>query len=85
MVIEFAKLNKDRQSISIGLKFYPKDLHKKPTEMVVLGQSVWEQYTIEVTIEYTYYDGQKGPRTWNHDVGDWTREAFVDQTTFEVF
>ena len=54
-------------------------------EMVVLGRSVWEQYTLEVTIEYTYYDGQKGPRTWNHDVGDWTREAFVDQTSFEVF
>ena len=54
-------------------------------EMVVLGRSVWEQYTLEVTIEYTYYDGQKGPRTWNHDVGEWTREAFVDQTSFQVF
>ena len=54
-------------------------------EMVVLGQSVWEQYTLEVTIEYNYYGGQKGPRTWNHGVGDWTSEAFVDQTSFEVF
>mgnify|MGYP001179742074 FL=1 len=54
-------------------------------EMVVLGQSVWEEYVIEVTLEYRYYGGEKGPQTWSHNVGEWTREAFVDEAKFEFF
>ena len=54
-------------------------------EMVVLGHSVWEEYVIEVTLEYRYYGGEKGPKTWSHNVGEWTREAFVDEAKFEIF
>ncbi|MBR80045.1 MAG: hypothetical protein CMA88_04605 [Euryarchaeota archaeon] len=54
-------------------------------EMIVLGQSVWEEYVIEVTLEYRYYGGEKGPQTWAHNVGEWTREAFVDEAPFEIF
>mgnify|MGYP003303560777 CR=1 FL=1 len=54
-------------------------------EMVVLGQSVWDSYIIEVTLEYRYYGGEKGPKTWSHEVGDWTNEGFVDEAGFEIF
>ncbi len=54
-------------------------------ELVVLGQSVWENYLIEITLEYVDNDGQRDLYTWTHEVGDWTRESFVDQTPFELF
>mgnify|MGYP001156770986 FL=1 len=54
-------------------------------ELVVLGQSVWEQYFIEITLEYFDYDGQRELHVWTHPVGEWTRESFVDQTPFEIF
>ena len=54
-------------------------------ELIVLGQSVWDQYLIEITLEYRFYGGEKMPRTWTHEVGDWTREAFVNEVPFEVF
>ncbi|MBI88363.1 MAG: hypothetical protein CMB67_04995 [Euryarchaeota archaeon] len=54
-------------------------------ELVVIGESVWEEYEIHLTLEYSYYGGDKAPRTWIHPVGDWTREAFVDHSKFELF
>ena len=54
-------------------------------EMVILGQSVWDSYVIEVTLEYRYYGGEKGPKTWSHEVGNWTNEGFVDEVGFEIF
>ena len=54
-------------------------------EMIVLGESVWEEYEIEITLEYRYYGGEKGPMTWTHDVGYWASDAFVDESDFEVF
>ena len=54
-------------------------------ELVVLGQSVWEDYLIEITLEYVDSGGQRDLYTWTHEVGYWTRESFVDQTPFELF
>lgn len=54
-------------------------------ELIVLGQSVWEDYSIEITLEYIDNDAQRNLHTWTHEVGDWTRESFVDQTPFELF
>ena len=54
-------------------------------ELVVLGQSVWDNYLIEITLEYVDNGGQRDLYTWTHEVGDWTRESFVDQTPFELF
>ena len=54
-------------------------------ELVVLGQSVWDDYLLEITLEYVDNDGQRDLYTWTHEVGDWTRESFVDQTPFELF
>jgi len=53
-------------------------------ELVVLGQSVWEHYTIEITLDYRFYDGKKKV-TWTHEVGDWSREVFVDEAPFDIF
>ena len=54
-------------------------------ELVVLGQSVWEDYFIEIKLDYIDYDGQREAHTWTHPVGQWTRESFVDQTPLEIF
>ncbi len=54
-------------------------------ELIVLGQSVWDDYFIEITLEYIDNDAQRDLYTWTHAVGDWTRESFVDQTPFELF
>ena len=54
-------------------------------ELVVLGESVWEDYLIEITLEYVDNGGQRDLYTWTHEVGYWTRESFVDQTPFELF
>jgi len=54
-------------------------------ELVVLGQSVWEEYLIEITLEYVDNDSNRDLYTWSHEVGEWTRESFVDQTPFELF
>jgi hypothetical protein len=54
-------------------------------ELIVLGQSVWDEYSIEITLEYIDNDSQRDLYTWTHEVGEWTRESFVDQTPFELF
>ena len=53
-------------------------------EMVVLGQSVWEHYTVEISLDYRFYGGRNS-EVWNHDVGEWTREVFVDEAQFKMF
>jgi len=54
-------------------------------ELVVFGQSVWDEYLIEITLEYIDNDSNRDLYTWNHEVGEWTRDSFVDQTPFELF
>ena len=43
---------------------------------MVLGQSVWDNYLIEITLEYVDNGGQRDLYTWTHEVGDWTRGVF---------
>ena len=38
-------------------------------ELVVLGQSVWDDYLIEITLEYVDNGGQRDLYTWTHEVG----------------
>ena len=54
-------------------------------ELIVAGQSVWEQYTIEIILNYQYYGGGDASERWIHEVGDWTREVFVDEAPFRNF
>ncbi len=54
-------------------------------ELIVAGQSVWEKYTIEIILNYQYYGGGDASERWTHEVGDWTREVFVDEAPFRIF
>jgi len=35
-------------------------------ELVITGESIWELYTIEVTLDYDNYDGAVSKQTWDH-------------------
>ena len=50
-------------------------------ELLVNGTSVWENYTIEILLNYEYYGGDRSER-WTHDVGEWTMEMFVDKSPY---
>jgi len=50
-------------------------------ELLVNGTSVWENYTIEILLNYEYYGGDRSER-WTHDVGGWTMEIFVDKSPY---
>ena len=45
-------------------------------ELVAPGASVWENYTIEILLEYTYRSETYSER-WTYNVGDWTMEMFT--------
>ncbi|MBL6884819.1 MAG: hypothetical protein ISR21_03895 [Candidatus Poseidoniaceae archaeon] len=48
-------------------------------EMMVIGHTVWDQYNIKVDLQYTNYNGQTVSETWNHPVGVWSIEQFIDK------
>lgn len=48
-------------------------------EMMVIGHTVWDQYNIKVDLQYTNYNGQTVYETWNHPVGVWSIEQFMDK------
>ena len=51
------------------------------SRLLVNGTSVWENYTIEILLNYEYYGGDRSER-WTHDVGGWTMEMFVDKSPY---
>ena len=53
-------------------------------ELIVVGQSVWENHTVEIILEYKSYGGEVSER-WTHEVGTWSREIFVNEATFSIF
>ncbi len=53
-------------------------------ELIINGVSVWEEYTIEILLEYNYYNG-RGDERWTHDVGNWTMEIFTDRAQIKIF
>ena len=53
-------------------------------ELIVGGASVWENYQIEILLEYSYYNGIVDER-WTHQVGDWTMELFTDRAPITIF
>ena len=36
---------------------------------------MWDNYLIEIALEYVDNGGQRDLYTWTHEVGDWTRES----------
>ncbi|MCS5531699.1 MAG: hypothetical protein NZ780_02695 [Candidatus Poseidoniales archaeon] len=45
-------------------------------ELIAPGASVWENYTIEIILDYTYRGTEYNER-WTYNVGDWTMEIFT--------
>ena len=52
-------------------------------ELVILGESVWENYTIEVSLDYRYYGGESAD-LWTAEVGYWTQEFFTIESSFKL-
>ena len=48
-------------------------------EMIVLGYTVWDQYTLKVSVRYTMFDNSQNLMEVNHVVGTYASEIFVDQ------
>lgn len=48
-------------------------------EMIVLGYTVWDQYLITIELEWTDYNNVEQKETWNHEVGYWATEFFMDK------
>ena len=47
-------------------------------EMVILGYSVWEEYTISILIEWVDFRGQENSQTFTHKVFEVQNMVFVD-------
>ena len=56
-------------------------------EMMVLGYTVWDEYTLRVSVRYTMFDNTQNFMEVNHVVGAYATEIFVDQveTTTRLF
>ena len=48
-------------------------------EMIVLGYTVWDQYTLKVAVRYSMFDNSQNLMEVNHVVGTYASEIFVDQ------
>ena len=44
-------------------------------ELVITGESIWELYIIEITLDYENYDGAVAKQSWIIVVGDYTFET----------
>ncbi len=44
-------------------------------ELVITGESIWELYIIEITLDYENYDGAVAKQSWIIEVGDYTFET----------
>ena len=48
-------------------------------EMMILGYTVWDNYTLEISVSYTMFDNSQKRMEANHLVGFYATEMFVDQ------
>lgn len=53
-------------------------------ELIAPGASVWENYTIEIILEYTY-GGTEYNERWTYNVGGWTMEMFTYDAPMHFF
>ena len=55
-------------------------------EMMVIGYTVWEEYTLTIDLEYRDYTGQlRQPDTFVHQVGEWSQEILLDKADRHVW
>lgn len=48
-------------------------------EMLILGHTVWDEYTIDITFTYRDYTGDYRTGGQSHVVGEWSSEYFHDK------
>ena len=53
-------------------------------ELIAPGASVWENYTIEIILDYTYGGAEYSER-WTYNVGGWTMEMFTYDAPMHFF
>ena len=53
-------------------------------ELLIAGASVWENYTIEVILDYTY-GGDDYHERWTYNVGGWHMEMFTYNAPIHFF
>ena len=53
-------------------------------ELIAPGASVWENYTIEIILEYTYGSTEYNER-WTYNVVSWTMEMFTYDAPMQFF
>ena len=54
-------------------------------ELTVAGASVWENYSLSITVEYTNHRGDVVEKVWLHTVGEWATETFRDDSDVHWF
>jgi len=53
-------------------------------ELIASGASVWENYTIEIILDYTYGGAEYSER-WTYNVGGWSMEMFTYDAPMHFF
>jgi|TARA_B110000902_G_scaffold6932_1_gene8287 hypothetical protein len=48
-------------------------------EMLIIGYTVWAEYSISINLQYTDYNGNTQLDSWSHSVGIWSSEYFNDK------
>ena len=76
--IEIDRTSFDKQQLAAHTSIAGDEL-----ELLISGESVWENYSIEILLNYDYYGGKIDVR-WIHDVGQWTMETFSDKTEYHL-
>lgn len=69
----------DSMSIEVAELGAHSSLAGDELEMLILGHSVWEEYTVDVTFSYRDYTGDYRTGGQSHVVGEWSSEYFLDK------
>ena len=54
-------------------------------ELIVIGPSVWENYTIDIDLEYTKNNKDNSKIELEYEVGEWKMEQFSHGTGIDFF
>lgn len=69
----------DSMSIEVDEVAAHSSLAGDELEMLILGYTVWEDYTIDITYSYRDYAGDYRTGGQSHVVGEWSSEYFLDK------
>ena len=76
----------ERMSLELDVLEGHSSISGDDLEMMVIGYTVWAEYTIVIDLEYRDYTGQlRQPEPFTHQVGDWSQEIFMDKAERHVW